>query len=545
MNRKVAFFTASFVLLIANEGQCNFDFTGVPHPNLANAPLSATSSAHSASPAFAVWGYDPAQISRPPTTHIVDSSDPSCSDSNNGTPSSPFCSIPTALGPGDVLEIRGGPYTGPLTVQWSGSVDRPIFVHGAGVISGVSENRWALNLDNSTHVILDGLTFDGSTIPRDQALGNGAFAIRNSDHITIRNCVVRNYPDPSERTDRPGQSIFFVNLLIQNSNYVAITGCHFEDIGTFPPKYETGKHIIGGGSNAHFVWITANTFINGSEDAIQIRALNTMNTFWFVSGNYVERMGENAFDIKTGEHIVLSENTATIFPTVTFANGSGSDGAAVVFNDDDGGPRNSWLVNNVFFDVGVGFRMQSQAGTNYVFGNEIWGTRGNCVYIGSGSVPVIENNSLYECGLGGLRILFSGESGGSVTGNIISTVGAGEYHLQLNQRYMDDWAKGNVVYQPGGSVRVSSNVTSASNELNIDPNFLIQNATNRELRLAAKSVAIDLLIAPPTSLEIFSQRFGVAIDKDTGRNPRLHGSKVDAGAFEFGDSAVPSAPILE
>ncbi len=510
-----------------------WNYVGVQDPSADNATLTANFG-------YEAWGYDPATIPVPGTnTHYIDNTAANCSDSGNGTVAVPRCTIPGDLPAGSVVQIEGGPYPGPVTITASGTTSQPVFIHGGGTISGVASGDHAFEIRGSTHLIIDGLNFDGSTIVTGFA-GNGAFSISGgSERITVRNSLIHDYPDPYERTNQPGRSSFFANTFITDAQYVAIVNNSFTDIGTYPPAYETGKHLIAGGSDTAWVWIVGNEFVRGSEDAIQIRANSDAdpNFFWTIAGNLFESMGENAVDVKTGSEVIIASNVACDFRPVTFANGSGSGGVAFTFNNDNGGPRESWLINNVTTTcsgsggtdgtVNIGFMMQSESGTNYVVGNLFDQTVSRGMWIGSSSVPVIEMNTFYAPGDDGILISYSGSPGGSIVGNIVVDPPAGQDAINLNQTYMQGWARDNVLFDPDGPVG-EKNVPAGANLLDIDPKLV--DPDNDDFTLAAGSPARGAVNPAPVSWGVFQSRYGFSIAFDIDGNPRT--DPISAGAFQ-------------
>lgn len=505
-------------------------YVGSQIPSTANGALSAGFG-------YVPWGYDPMAIPVPVTnTHYVDNTAGNCADTGNGSVAVPRCSIPTDLAAGAVVQIEGGPYAGSHQVVATGTVGQPVFIHGGGVLSGIADNDHAMEVTGSSHLIIDGLEFDGSTITVNDR-GNGAFSIGgDSHHITLRNSIVHDYPDPLELAGQPGRSRFFANGVIADADYVAIINNSFTDIGSYPPSYETGKHIIAGGSNSDWVWIVGNEFVRGSEDAIQIRANagNDPNRFWFIAGNHFESMGENAVDIKTGNHNIVTSNRACDFRPVSFANGSGSDGSAFVFNNDNGGPRESWMINNLVTScsgaggtdgtVNVGFRMQSESGTNYVVGNVFDQMTGRAIYVGSGSVPVVEMNTIYNSGDDGILINHSGNPGGSVVGNVVYD--AGDDSINLNQGYMEGWARDNVLYDPDGPVD-TKNVDGSTNLVDVNPRLV--DVDNGDFGLGYGSPAKATLTDPPVSWGVFETLYGFSIAYD--RNGQRRSEPYSAGAY--------------
>jgi hypothetical protein len=283
------------------------------------------------------------------------------------------------------------------------------------------------------------------------------------------------------------------------------------------------------------VWIVGNEFIRGSEDAIQINASSSdPNRFWIIAGNLFESMGENAVDIKTGSHNILSSNTACDFQPVSFANGSGSDGSAFVFNNDGGGPWNSWMINNLTTTcsgfggtdgtVNVGFRMQSETGTNYIVGNVFDEPVGRAIYIGSGSVPVVEMNTIYNSGDDGMLINHSGSPGGSVVGNLVHDTG--DDAINLNQSYMVGWARDNLLFESDGLVD-TKNVADADNLFDVDP--LLIDPGDGDFVPGSGSPARGLVSPAPISYAVFENTYGMSIAYDMLMQPRVE--PYTAGAF--------------
>src|SRR5688572_29202793 len=65
-------------------------------------------------------------------THWVDNSKP-CTDSGNGTPARPRCTIPRTLAAGSIVQVRGGPYSiGTQTWTLNGTPSQPVYVRGPG-----------------------------------------------------------------------------------------------------------------------------------------------------------------------------------------------------------------------------------------------------------------------------------------------------------------------------------------------------------------------------------------------------------------------------
>ncbi len=99
-----------------------------------------------------------------------------------------FASLAAALAclqAGDTLFVRDGVYSGGPLVSLTGTAEAPIVIRGQSLEavfdSTVRASRDILRLDNSSHVVVEGLTFRSSN--------RAGLGIIRSDHITVRNCV--------------------------------------------------------------------------------------------------------------------------------------------------------------------------------------------------------------------------------------------------------------------------------------------------------------------------------------------------------------------
>lgn len=501
-----------------------------PAPHVTNAALAANAD-------FQPWIENPTTTPRPAgVTHVINPSADNCSDTGDGTEATPRCTIPAPIPAGSRVMLSGF-FDGAFELRAAGTAAEPVFVFGDARFSG-ADGQYALTVLESSHLYIEDLTFDGSTlVGTETPHGNGAFAVSGSHHITFRRLTIRSYPEPPPRADDPTRSRFFANTSINDANHIVIADCTFEDLGFYPPTYETGKHAIGGGRNANFVWIVGNRFTEGPEDAIHLLSWRGVRSYyWIIAGNHIERMGENGVDIKTGVHNLVCANTMTEFRPVDFGS-SGSDGAAVVFNNNDDpdgraeneGPEESWMVNNHVYDTGLGFRMQSSHRTNYVVGNIIAGSELMCVEINGGSAAVIENNTIYGCGDEGIRMYNSNQETGSVRGNIV--VNAELEQIRMNHSYMEGWAVDNLIFRENAEAR-GRRVDPTTNQIGVDPRLIAPSFEgNGNFSLAEGSPAIDQ-ISGSTVSETFQAQFGIPLNLDMRLQARTQGNAMDLGAVE-------------
>ncbi len=123
---------------------------------------------------------------------------PSGSDGNNGlTPATAWRQVAyaaTQLGPGDIVEVADGSYTGPVLIQnLAGTASQPVIFRAPGgnaVIVGAgttnNTNRNSIFIGDSSHVTLWGF--------RAFASNRAGVRVSLSHHVTIAACVLGNHP---------------------------------------------------------------------------------------------------------------------------------------------------------------------------------------------------------------------------------------------------------------------------------------------------------------------------------------------------------------
>lgn len=154
---------------------------------------------------------------------------PSGDDSNPGVLAHPLASIQEGLDrliPGDTLVVRGGAYVlaNTLTLTRSGAEDQPIIIRNypgeIPVIDGRRSLRRLFTLDDSSWVMIDGLTFHGAGGTRGSAL-----AVRNSTDVILRNIIVRDVPDVGISLESTAHRVKLLNCDVSEaSSAVEIAG---------------------------------------------------------------------------------------------------------------------------------------------------------------------------------------------------------------------------------------------------------------------------------------------------------------------------------
>lgn len=514
-----------------------------------------------------------------PYTHYIDNNAQNCSDSANpfGNEAKPRCTIPASIGPGSVIELHGGPYTAlNLTGGIAGTAQKPIFVRGYDrnnktVITGRgTASNSTVTIQNASYVILENLSCDGSGL--DGAVSSGAFSVRSpSDHIVIRYSEMHHYPMPdfcvtkgtacwygSVNGSGSTSSTYDNNPLARTSHLVWYKN-NIHDNAIYPLAYETGRHGIMAESGSEHIWILENKIERSGDDGVQIFHFaggghGPIARNIYIGGNEVNDMGENAFDIKQSYDVVISQNKIWGF-SKTSQLGAGSDGSAIVLNNDDPSDR-LWVIYNEIYGSNIGIRSQAK-GTNYIFGNIFHdivrypgavvpistGNSSGCAIVVSGYAGMaIHNNTIdsVDCGISVIK----GVVPATVQNNIISNLNEPTGYAILYNTSPILNTENNLLYNSGMGLKKAANLNGITGS---DPVYA--NRASKNFSLTENSAAIDRSLFS-TVVTTFSTLYGLSIAKDTAGLARPQGAAWDIGAFEYkptaqipvADTTPPSAP---
>jgi hypothetical protein len=198
------------------------------------------------------------------------------SNSNVGTTAAPWATLQYAadrVGPGDRVVVRPGAYKG-FYLDTSGVAGRPIeFFAEPGVLINVptdgAGNRDGINLENASHVIIDGFAVTG--MPRAGVRSVGVDGDRLATHVTI--CNVRAY-----NNGYWGILTGFVNdLLIENnetSGSAVEHGIYVSNSGDRPVIRGNQSY----GNRANGIHMNGDASLGG--DGVITGALVSGNTIW-------------------------------------------------------------------------------------------------------------------------------------------------------------------------------------------------------------------------------------------------------------------------
>lgn len=454
-----------------------------------------------------------------PYSHYIDNTSGSCTDTSNtyGTAATPRCTIPTSIPAGSVIELHGGPYAYLNLDGVKGTSNSPIYIRGYNVNNKVTFNNvgikpYSVYILNSSYLILENIITDGGSLTG--ASANGGLLLRSpADHISIRHSEAKNYPIPdlcgtencwnvsvwSTGAGVDGATGNVTSNIVFYDNYI-----HNNAAETWPPPYETGRHGIMVEGGAEYVWILDNEINHSGDDGVQVwwkatGANGPPAHHVYIGDNTVSYMGENAFDIKQSYDVIISQNKVWGFAQ-TAQLGAGSDGAAIVLNNDDPSDR-LWVLYNEIFDSNIGIRSQAH-GAVYIIGNVIYdivraagaviptsstGSTSGCGITTASSPNLnIENNTLDQVDAG-IYVIAATGAAYSISNNIISNLNeTTSYVIAYNVSTPMLSTNNNLFYSTNGNTGIKK-ATCTGCIIGKNPLFI--DKPNRDYRLGATSPA--------------------------------------------------------
>lgn len=454
MSHNIFFILITMTLLLAVPALAAYTPpTGIPLPSFGIDQLHTSYSGRT----YTAGGFAYRDAGNGPYSHYVDNTSSNCTDISNayGTVTTPRCSLPATYPAGSVVELHGGPYSHIYLSDAMGTSDNPIYIRGANesnkasFIGDGTSIRFTIEILNSAYVILENIITDGGNLTG--AVSSGSGIIRSpADHIAIRHSEVKNYPIPdlcgdancwnislwSTGAGTDGASGNTTSNIVFYDNYI-----HNNAAKTWPPPYETGRHGIMVEGGAEYVWILNNRIDHSGDDGVQIwwkatGANGPPAHHVYIGNNTVHDMGENAFDIKQAYDVVISQNKVWGFHQ-TAQLGAGSDGSAIVLNNDDPSDR-LWVLYNEIFNSNIGIRSQAH-GSVYIIGNIIH----DIVRVAGAVIPSSSTGSSSGC-----AIITSSSPNLNIVNNTIDQIDGGIF----------------IIAGPGAIYNVSNNIISNMNE---------------------------------------------------------------------------------
>jgi hypothetical protein len=465
-------------------------------------------------------------------TYWVDNSG-SCSDSGKGTPSSPRCSFPSAssLSAGDVVQVRGGPYSfnSNYAISGTGTSSKPIFVRGPNY-----NNRVTINLNGSnaiattgSYIIIENFKFTNQ---------DEAFKASGSDHSALRYCEIQGTgttADGAGQTISPGGSTYFV---------AAHNSVH--DGGAWQASSQNDMHGLGTGSNHSYTWYLYNTVYRMGGDGVgNSHAANHTTHHVFVGGNTIYQCRENAIDFKEIHDVIISENEMYDFSSTNSSNGSAM---VIHYGPNSGnGPYNIWVINNIIHDSVYAISTSDNQHDIYYIGNVIYDVKAGFYHnSSSGGEYFAYHNTIVDTEVG--EYWGSGVDGLDIAGNLVAFASSAELRVEgnpeprtnvANELYYDSSGSGVDVFWDGRTYSSVSAWTSASNEGSgtLDQNPQFNNYSGNDFSIKEGSACENVGKNMSSIMSAFQSAYGASLNKDINGNTRPSGVW-DIGAYESGSS---------
>jgi Right handed beta helix region len=254
-----------------------------------------------------------------------------------------------------------------------------------------------MNLVGS-YVVIEGFDLNNANADRQRA----QISLRGgSHHVAIRNNEIHEQiPDPGGCA-----------ICVGGAQDVVIYSNHIHHNAWDPrSSVEHDIHGVQVPAGSQRVWIVDNEFDHNGGDAVQVNSgRNILASHIYIARNNMHEDTENCIDIKQAEDVIISQNTCWGYVPTAFGT-SGSDGTAIVINDDNianGLNNRVWVIFNRVHSSVNGIRTQAYA---YVIGNVLHDLAGaGLVSFGSHDVW-FEHNTIYNAQGGGID-----RSGGATT----------------------------------------------------------------------------------------------------------------------------------
>lgn len=447
-------------------------------------------------PSFGVAERAPTYSETNDSHYFVDNSR-ACNNTNNGgrgSAAAPRCSVPTSLGAGALVEVRGGPYPiGDVTWTLAGTRSQPVFVRGTDADNRAAFTGGDIEVRGS-YFVLEFLDVSA----RSGVHGRVRFTGTGTHHAALRHSYVH---------DSPGATGSGISNATGND--IVIYGNEVARVGT---GYGDGKDVHGfwTGCATERVWIVDNHIHHTNGDAIQF-GHGCWNTgdgakSVYIGRNRMHEDRENAIDLKqvTGP-VVISANIA-----YGYRRSPTSSGDAIRVND-EGSQGEIWILNN------------------RVHGSDL------CINPARSASPLVAvvGNVLYDCATG------VGEDADLVVGNTIVNTGS----AIRGGRAPGPEVQHNVIATATSAVTASVRTCTANaiwhgplgrgvscaGTVGADPLLVMDGA--RPTGLQAASPAVDAATEHPVYGR-YRSSYGLDIRVDITGRPRPAGGGWDLGAFE-------------
>ena len=526
-------------------------------------------------------GFDPIEGSAPPEPspwtsdkpgwYYVDNTATNCSDSGNGNKFVPRCTIPTDLSPGDVVVITGGPYTGSYSFsRLLGTASNPIWIRGESGESKVefapASDETAITVEDSSYVYFENIYVNGKNCPHKP----GMKFFENSNHFIIRNSEFKNFNDGSvSAAIHIGMSSGNINGNEPNNYYVLYNNT-FRNIGVAAGDWGVDvseRSAIKTEYGVDHIWILNSDFREIGEDGVHI--MNYKNNqsrgphdgqpqYIYIGGNTFYRLGEQAVDVKSSEHVIISENVVhgqrRLYGLPWYDGDGGSYGNAFTVNNEDSDYQGvdqsadyTWIIYNTIYDCVLGIFLQSGR-RNYIIGNVIYDMIGSSVHEGYGiwvakvnttkpaSTAYVVNNTVvntaYPLYVNGAYDFYS------INNIWYELTDQSNYHMRI-KNVKHSYVVKNDLFYDSTDVRLYKSFYGDdcyAGGASTDPKF--EDVAGHNFRLKSDSPAIDSGFTSSV-YDTFYNLYGISIKRDRSGVSRPQGSAWDIGAYEAASQPAP------
>jgi hypothetical protein len=502
---------------------------GIPSPGLWGTTDPINSSAPD--PATKCPGWPSAET---PGCYYVDNNHPSSTDTNNiyGYPDKPRKQHPSTYAAGAYVEIHSGTYEGTQqTIVANGTAENPVWIRGANPVNKPIIRRQTII--NGSYLIMENLKYDTNLTPPSLR-----YKTTYVDHVCIRNSEFIGNGTASGNANViwwQGQAEHIATDIIIYNNIIANFGDRFSST-------ENDYHGLMPSSYTKNSWILKNTIYHQGGDSIQVGSVGyteaTRPKYVYIGDNIMYEDRENAVDVKSADHVVVSNNVC-----YGFADSSSSDGEAIVIHDN---PDNVWIINNKVYSSLIGIISTASTET-YFIGNVVYDCP-TAMHIRGATTGGIINNTLANYNVG-ISILVSGLKimNNIFTNNRVdeaadiafdSTTYAQSATIDNLLFVGSDAAKIKIGAQviTLDSFKETYNKCTAFCQESTAGNFI--DPSLNDYHLLNNSTAINNGSSDSTYLT-YQQRFGASIGTDMDGTLRPTENIYDIGADENGSNALP------
>ena len=251
------------------------------------------------------------------TGRFVDRGNGSCTDSGNGTPGAPFCTINAAAQKataGQTVTVAAGTYPETVTVGASGTSTAPItFTSAPGATVTVTGGTYGFTMTSRSWIVIRGFTITNTS--------SYGIRVTGSDHVTLDRNHVSGAGEPVS-----GQTEFGIG--VNSTTQSVLTGNvtdHNSDAGISVAANSNSNVVVGNESfanargyvraaagidvrNSTGNLVTANRTHDNEDSGINAwtGTANGSNTF---SGNVAYRNGDHGIDVHNAVDARVVSNT--------------------------------------------------------------------------------------------------------------------------------------------------------------------------------------------------------------------------------------------